>query len=345
MNLVDAPLRALLLADSGWLPERASSVAEGVDFVFGFLFWLSAFFLALIVGLSVLFVVRYRRTAARQAPEASPDHSTRLEIFWSAIPLALAMLLFAISTQVYLTMTTTPAGADALRVQVTAKKWSWWFDHPGGKGGKELHVVQGRPVELVLSSIDVVHSLYVPQFRLKQDAVPGRYTRMVFTPTRAGDFPIVCAEFCGTAHSQMNATVVVHPDQASFDAWATEGADAALSLVDLGRKVFDDKGCNACHTVSKADKASGGIGPGLWGEWGETEKLADGTSVRFDENYVRESIVKPGARLVAGFDDVMPPIPLEEREMLAVIAYLQSLTEGAARAGGQGQDDRKEKKE
>jgi len=341
MNLADAPLRALLLADSGWLPERASSVAEGVDFVFGFLFWLSAFFLALIVGLSVLFVVRYRRTATRRAPEASPDHSNTLEIFWSAIPLLLVLVLFALSTQVYLAMTTVPAGADALRVQVTAKKWSWWFDHPGGKGGKELHVVKDRPVELVLGSIDVVHSLYVPQFRLKQDAVPGRYTRMVFTPTRAGDFPIVCAEFCGTAHSQMNATVVVHPDQASFDAWAKEGADASLSLVDLGRKLFDDKGCLACHTVGKEDKESGGIGPGLWGEWGETEKTADGKTVTFDENYVRESIVKPGAKIVAGYDDVMPPIPLEEREMLAIIAYLQSLEDGG---GDHGKDDQKETK-
>jgi cytochrome c oxidase subunit 2 len=339
MSLADAPLRALLLADAGWLPERASSVAERVDLVFGFLFWLSAFFLALIVGLTVLFVVRYRRTATRRAPEASPDHSTRLEVFWSAIPLLLVLVIFAVSTQVYLAMTTVPAGADALRIEVTAKRWSWWFDHPGGKGAKELHVVRGRPVELVLGSIDVVHSLYVPAFRLKQDAVPGRYTRMVFTPTREGRFPVVCAEYCGTAHSQMNATVVVHPDQAAFDAWALEGRGQDLSLVDLGRKVFDDKGCSACHTVTKADQDTAGIGPSLWNEWGKTEKLADGTTVTFDENYVRESIVKPGARIAAGYDDVMPPIPLEERELLAVIAYLRSLTEGGGGSHDAGHED------
>jgi cytochrome c oxidase subunit II len=342
MSLVEAPLRALLLADSGWLPERASSVAGEVDFVFGFLFWLSAFFLLLIMGLTVLFVVRYRRHAGRPDPEVSPDHSTKLEIFWSAIPLLLVIILFALSTQAYYAMTSTPAGADALQVKVTAKRWSWWFDHPGGKGGKELHVVQGRPVELVLSSIDVVHSLYVPQFRLKQDAVPGRYTKMVFTPTKAGDYPILCAEYCGTAHSQMLSTVVVHPDQAAYDAWLKEGAGAEVSLVEQGRKLFDDKGCLACHTVTKEDKKTAGIGPGLWGEWGETEKLASGQSIKFDENYVRESIVKPGAKIVAGYDDVMPPIPLEEREMLAIIAYLQSLTDGEA--GDHGKDDQKEKK-
>jgi cytochrome c oxidase subunit II len=342
MSLAEAPLRALhLLAPAGWLPERASSVAEGVDLLFGFLFWLSAFFLAL----TVLFVLRYRRTASRRAPEASPDHSNRLEIFWSAIPLLLVLVIFAISTQVYLAMTTVPAGADALRITVTARKWSWWFDHPGGKGAKELHVVKDRPVELVLGSTDVVHSLYVPQFRLKQDAVPGRYTRMVFTPIREGSFPIVCAEYCGTAHSQMNTTVVVHPDQAAFDAWAEAGADAALPLVELGRKVFDDRGCNACHTVTREEAGSAGIGPSLWNEWGKTETLADGTTVTFDENYVRESIVKPGARIAAGFDDVMPPIPLEEREILGVIAYLRSLTDGAAPRGETDADVKKERQE
>jgi cytochrome c oxidase subunit 2 len=168
---------------------------------------------------------------------------------------------------------------------------------------------------------------------------------MVFTPTREGSWPIVCAEYCGTAHSQMNGTVVVHADQAAFDAWAREGADAALSLVDLGKKVFDDKGCSACHTVTKAEAGSAGIGPSLWNEWGKTEKLADGTTIRFDENYVRESIVKPGARIAAGFDDVMPPIPLEERELLAVIAYLQSLTDGTAPHRETDADEKKERKE
>jgi cytochrome c oxidase subunit 2 len=323
MTLAAGPLQALLLAGTGYLPERASSVAEGVDHVFGFIFWVSAFFLLLIVAVTVVFVVRYRASASRQAPEASPDHSTRLELTWSGIPLVLVMVMFGISTKVYLDMTGAPPGPAPAQVKVMARKWSWWFDHPNGKGAKDLHLVVGQPVELVLASADVVHSLYVPQFRLKQDAVPGRYTRMNFTPIMAGTFPILCAEYCGTNHSQMMADVVIHPDQASYDAWAAEGRSPTLSLAEQGRKLFDEKGCSACHS----DDGSAGVGPTVKGMWGKTEKLVGGGTATVDENYVRESIVTPARKIVAGYEDMMPPIPLEEQEMLAVIAYLQSLKE------------------
>lgn len=340
-----ASLRDLLLA--GWLPERASSVAEGVDHVFGFIFWLSAFFLCLIIALTVLFVVRYRRTAARPGPEASPDHSTGLEVFWSAIPLLLVVVMFAFSTQVYLAMTSHEPGKEPLQVKVTGKKWSWWFDHQGGKGAKDFHMVSGRPVELTLASTDVIHSLYVPEFRLKQDAVPGRYTKMIFTPIKPGTYPVLCTEYCGTNHSQMLANAVVHPDQAAYDAWLQEGKDKELTLVELGKKVYEDKGCNACHEVEREDpKKEKGIGPTLFGLWGRAEKLNGGATVKVDENYLRESIVKPGAKIAAGYEDVMPPIPLEEREMLGVIAYIQSLTDAAGDDHEKReQHEQKEKKE
>ncbi len=323
MTLAPGLLQALLLAGPGYLPERASSVAEGVDHVFGFIFWVSAVSLVLIVAVTVVFVLRYRASASRQAPEASPDHSTRLELTWSGIPLVLVLVMFGLSTKVYLEMTSNPPGQAPAQVKVTAKKWSWWFDHPDGMGAKDLHLVVDRPVELVLASIDVVHSLYVPQFRLKQDAVPGRYTRMNFTPTKAGTFPILCTEYCGTNHSQMLAEVVVHEDQASYDAWAAEGRSPTLSLVDQGHKVFDERGCTACHS----EDGSEGLGPTVKGLWGKTEKLVGGGTAVVDENYVRESIVAPGKKIVAGYDDLMPPTPLEERDLLALIAYLQSLKE------------------
>jgi cytochrome c oxidase subunit 2 len=332
---LEAPLRALLLAAGpGYLPEQASSVAAGVDHVFAFLFWLSAFFLALIVGLSALFVVRYRRRATRPGPEASPDHSTGLELFWSIIPLLLVIGIFVASTQVYLAMTSAPGGEPAYRVKVVARKWSWAFEHPNGRKERDLHLVAGQPVELLLASVDVVHSLYVPQFRLKQDAVPGRYTKMTFTPTRAGSYPILCAEYCGTNHSQMSALAVVHPDQADYDAWAGQGVlPGQLSLVDLGKKVFDEKGCSACHEIEPEDpKKEKGIGPSLFGLWGRLEKLNGGATVKVDENYLRESIVKPGAKIVAGYEDLMSPFPLEEQEMLGIIAYLQGLSPGQAGA-------------
>jgi cytochrome c oxidase subunit 2 len=317
-------LRGAVLA-AGYLPERASSVAAGVDQVFGFLFWLSAFFLVLIVGLTVAFVVRYRARPSRPGPEPSADHDDRLELLWTAIPLVLVIAIFAASTKVYLGMTSAEPGAAPLRVDVTARKWSWWFDHPGGKGARELHLVAGRPAELVLASADVIHSLYVPEFRLKQDAVPGRFTRMVFTPTAAGTFQILCAEYCGTNHSTMSAAVIVHPDQASFDAWAAEGRGGAeVSLLQVGRSVYDEKGCSACHSVD----GTPGVGPSFKGIWGATHRLAGGGSVRVDEGYVRESIVTPGAKVVDGFENVMPPIPLEERELQGIVTFLQSLKEG-----------------
>jgi cytochrome c oxidase subunit 2 len=322
--MLQPPERATsLVLGAGYLPERASSVAGSVDGVFHLIFWISAFFLALIVAATVLFVARYRVRPSRPVPEASPDQNTRLELLWTGIPLALVLAIFAVSTKVYLDMTSAQADEAALRVQVTGRKWAWWFDHPGGRGANELHLVAGRPAELVLASTDVIHSLYVPEFRLKQDAVPGRYSRMRFTPTLPGTYAIVCAEYCGTNHSKMGALAVVHPDQASFDAWAREGVPGEESLVDLGKRVFAEKACNSCHS----DDGTPGVGPTAKGLWGKLEKLEDGTTVRVDENYVRESILAPGARLVAGFEDVMPPMPLEEREIQGVIAYLQSLKE------------------
>ncbi len=324
IRLAERLAGALALAGPGFLPERASSAAEGVDRVFGFIFWVCAFFFALIVALTVLFVARYRARPSRREPEPSPSHDTRLELLWSGVPLALVLVIFGWSTGTWLRMSEVVPGASPLRIQVTARKWSWWFDHPGGKGANELHLVAGKPTELVLASTDVIHSLYLPDFRLKQDAVPGRYTRMTFTPVLAGTFPIVCAEYCGTNHSRMNAAAVVHPDQASFDAWSREGLAPEASLVEVGKRAFEEKGCIACHSVD----GSPGIGPTAKNMWGREERLADGTSVRVDENYVRESILAPAAKLTAGYENVMPPIPLEEREIQGVIAYLQTLREG-----------------
>ena len=332
--MIGAPQRlAGPLLAIGFMPERASSVATGVDHVFGLLFWVSTFFLALILGLTALFVVRYRARPSRTAPEPTPDHDGRLELLWTVIPLALVFVIFAASTKVYLSMTSAEPGAAPLRVDVTARKWSWWFDHPGGRGAKELHLVAGRPVELVLASVDVIHSLYVPEFRLKQDAVPGRFTRMVFTPTAAGTFQIVCAEYCGTNHSAMSAPVIVHPDQASFDAWAAEGGGAVAggdSLLQVGKRVYDEKGCSGCHSVD----GSPGVGPSFKGIWGRTHALQGGGRVKVDEGYVRESIVNPGAKVVAGFENLMPPIPLEEREIQGVVTYLRSLREDHDRGKG-----------
>ncbi len=318
-----ATAAASIVLAAGLLPERASSVAPGVDHVFAFIFWLSVFFLGLIVALTVVFVLRYRVRATRTGPEPSPDHDTRLELLWSGIPLALVLVLFGASTKVYLRMSSPESGAAPLEVKVTARKWAWHFDHPGGKGGNELHLVAGRPAELVLSSVDVIHSLYVPEFRLKQDAVPGRYTRMELTPTLPGTYSVLCAEYCGTDHSRMSARLVVHPDQASYDAWVREGQAQVASLSERGKTVFAQRGCAGCHSVDGTRR----VGPSLRGIWKKRERLSDGSEALVDDEYLRESLVKPAAKIVAGFPNVMPPVVLDERDLAALAAYLQSLTE------------------
>jgi cytochrome c oxidase subunit 2 len=309
---------------AGYLPVRASSVAGGVDGVFGALFWISLFFLVLIVGLTILFVVRYRVRPGRTEADRTASHDTRLELLWSVVPLVILMGLFVASTRTWLHMVRGDgAGGQRLEVRVTARKWSWWFDHPGGRGAGELHLVAGRPTELVLASTDVIHSLFVPEFRLKQDAVPGRFTRMTFTPTLAGEYTILCAEYCGTDHSRMQAKVVVHPDQRSFDAWAQEGQAQLASLGDRGKAVFAQRGCAGCHSVDGTRR----VGPSLKGLWNRKEKLADGSEVLVDDEYLRESLVKPAAKLVAGFPNVMPPVVLDERDLAALAAYLKTLSE------------------
>ena len=308
-------------AGGGFMPERASSVAASVDHVFAVIFWVSASFLALILTVTIVFVVRYRRRPERPGPEDSPSHHTGLELLWSGIPLALVFVIFGLSTRTYLAMTEARSEGAALVVQVTARKWSWWFDHPGDRGAGELHLVAGRPTELVMASTDVIHSLYVPAFRLKQDAVPGRFTKMTFTPTVAGSFPILCAEYCGTDHSRMSAVAVVHPDQASFDAWVDERKKAVASLAETGKQLFLAKGCIACHSVD----GSPGVGPSFKKLWGRQERITGGGTVNVDEEYVRESVLKPAAKVVDGFADIMPPIPLDDAEFQALVAYFKSL--------------------
>ena len=199
---------------------------------------------------------------------------------------------------------------------MTARKWSWWFDHPGGKGAKELHVVLGKPVELVLASTDVIHSLYVPSSGSSRTPCPGRYTRMVFTPTMAGTFPILCTEYCGTNHSQMTrstwwSTPTRPPstpgppreaDSPRRSPWSTRGGRSSTR-----RAAGLPQRATARREWARPSRGCGA----------RTEKLVGGGTAAVDENYVRESIVKPGAKIVAGYDDLMPPIPLEERDMLA----------------------------
>lgn len=305
---------------SFWLPSRASSAAGDVDRVFNLIFGISLFFFLLVVFLMCLFVLRYRKRRDEFLDRA-PNHNTPIEILWTVIPLLLVVLIFWQGFKVFLDMATPPQ--NAYEIQVTGQKWKWLFTYPSGYVDEKLHVPVGRPVRLVLSSEDVIHSFFVPEFRVKRDAVPGRYTKTWFEATRPGEYDIFCAEYCGTSHSDMHSTVVVHPP-GDFEKWLAGAADflSKLPPAEAGGKLFGSRGCAQCHSVD----GRAGIGPTLKDLFGHPVPLRGGGNVVADENYIRESILEPQAKVVAGFEPVMPTYKgrLKDKEIGAIIEYLKS---------------------
>ncbi len=303
-----------------WMPERASSYAAEVDWAFNFVFWISVFFFALIVILTVVFAIKYRRRPGVEA-DNSITHNTKLEVFWSVVPLGLVIVIFWFGFSGFVDMRTFPK--DAMVVKVHAKMWSWSFEYPNGVESTTLHVPLGQKVKLRMDSSDVLHSFWVPAFRVKQDVVPGRYTYLWFEAIKTGTFRVLCTEYCGTGHSTMLSAVEVQSPEA-FKAWmAEESSGKNLSPVERGKKVFSLKGCAGCHTVTKDRKKL--VGPGLYGIFGHEVTLAGGKKVLADENYLRESILDPNAKVVNGFPPIMSLIPLKDKELDGVIEYLKSL--------------------
>jgi len=332
MTLFDAiavpgPCGAPLLGQAGgtfWLPPRASTTAPIVDAAFYFVFWVAAFFFALIVTVMTVFVLRYRRRPG-SGPLPSPNHNTALEIVWSGIPVGLVMAMFYLGLKGYADMRVIPPNAYEIRVD--AQKWKWTFKYANGYEDDNLHVPVDEPVKLVMASRDVIHSLFIPAFRLKQDVVPGRFTATWFRATRPGEYEVLCAEYCGTSHSDMAARVVVHPP-GGFEAWLEEAAQKAQDLppLELGQRLFARRGCSVCHAT---DGATVKTGPNLKGIFGRERRFADGSSRTADEEYLRESIVNPSAKVVEGFRDQMPTFQgqLSDKQIDAVIVYLRSLGE------------------
>jgi len=326
MDLQIAPSLLSVLADgtdaSPWMPPRVSTVAHHVDWLFNFILGISVFFFLLIVILMVLFVVRYRRREGRQA-EASPSHNMALELTWTVIPLVLVVVIFFFGFRGFLDMTTAPA--NAYEILVDGQKWNWSFTYPNGYVDSNLHVPVQRPVRLVMTSADVIHSLYVPVFRIKSDVVPGRYSKAWFEATEPGQYELFCAEYCGTSHSDMIAQVIVHPP-GEFERWLDQASNflETMTPVEAGQKLYQIRGCQQCHSVDGTAKT----GPSLLGVFGHTQALADGSSIVADENYIRESILEPVAKVVAGYEPVMPTYQgrIKDEEITAIIEYLKSLS-------------------
>lgn len=303
-----------------WMPVQAANTAGNVDTVFYFILWIALIFFALIVGLSLLFVLRYRRREGREA-EASASHNLPLEITWTIVPLVLVAVIFVFGFRNFLRLSTPPA--NAYEVMVTGQKWKWLFTYPNGYVDEALHVPVDRDVKLTITSEDVVHSLFIPAFRVKKDAVPGRYTNVWFRATLPGEHDLFCAEYCGTSHSDMLAKVVVH-EPGGFETWLAGAADflAQLPPAEAGERLYKARGCAQCHAAD----ATAGIGPGFGGIFGKPAPLQGGGQAQVDENYLRESILEPQAKVVAGFEPVMPTYKgrLSDREITAIIEYIKT---------------------
>jgi len=310
-----------------WIPENASNLASGVDNVLLFVTVLSVFFFLLISAFLIGFAIKYRRkTEYDETPYITGNEL--LEVIWTVIPSVLLMIIFAWGYIEYREMRNPPE--NAMEVNVIARQWLWQFDYYNGKKTiNELYVQQDRPVRMVMRSDDVLHSFFVPAFRVKQDILPGNYTQLWFIPTKAGTFDLFCAEYCGTGHSKMLAKVHVLGPEA-YTIWEKgigidEGTAVASSLppAEQGGELFNKRGCNACHSID----GSVLVGPSFKGLFGKDEKLTNGKTIKVDENYLRESILQPQLNIVEGYQPVMPAFEgiLSDEEVTALIEYIKIL--------------------
>ena len=307
-----------MVSNLPFFPEEASTMAPRVDALYVFLLSVAGFFAVLIAVLVISFALKYRRRSESERPEAIHG-SLVLELTWSLIPFGLAMVMFFWGAQIYVSMARPPD--DALQVFVVAKQWMWKLQHLEGRREiNELHIPVGRSVKLTMTSEDVIHSFYVPAFRVKQDVLPGRYTTMWFQATKPGRYHLFCAEYCGTDHSQMIGWIVVM-EPADYQMWLAGGPPAA-SAASAGQRLFEQLGCVTCHRAGAGQR-----GPELAGLLGKKVQLSTGQTVVADETYLRESIMSPTAKVVAGFQPIMPTFKglVSEEGVIQLIAYIKSL--------------------
>jgi cytochrome c oxidase subunit II len=305
------------------MPAANSTIAGDVDALFYFILYASIIVFFLVIAVTAYFLIRYRRKGKNELT-SGVDHNLKLEIFWTVIPTILVFIVFYWGFNTFLKMHVAPN--DAIEIKTTGQKWLWTFDYPNGSNTvNELVVPVNQPVKLLLSSKDVIHSFFVPDFRVKMDALPNRYTVAWFEATEVGEFNIFCTEYCGKGHSEMLGKVRVLPD-ILYEKWLEESQvdiPEGMSLEDAGAKLYTSRACNTCHSID----GSVGVAPSFKGVFGKTENFTDGSSLTVDENYLRKSILNPQAQIVLGHAPVMPTYQnvLTDRQIDALIAYIKSL--------------------
>ncbi len=347
-----------------WFPESASTFAETNDWLYNWITYTCLLFFIPVAGALFYFAIKYRKPKGMKA-ESNVAHNTVLELTWSIVPSFFLVGMFILGARTFLDMRDVPDGANEVNVQ--AFKWGWTMDYGGGVFLPELHILLDEPVKLSMRSTDVIHSLYIPAFRAKKDIVPGRYNYMWFKPTLASEkvsdeelaaavketkdlgeswnfdkhqftpdgyrfFDLYCAEYCGTNHSEMQTVVVVHETLDDLNAWIKkyskrpDGVDPAT----YGEKLYNTRGCAGCHSVDGSKR----VGPSFSGLYGRDEQMTGGAPVKADENYVRESILYPKEKVVAGYQPVMPSYKgqLSDDDIYSIIEYMKTLGEGGSAA-------------
>lgn len=345
-----------------WFRPGASTTAHHVDNLFMVISVICTFFFVLIIALMLLFMWKYRARPGHREEHTS-HHNNTLEITWSVIPLILAIWIFFQGFVGYIAMRNAPA--DAYEIEVIAQKWSWSFYYPEENiTVPVLHVPEGRPIKLILSSTDVIHSLYIPAFRVKMDCVPGRYNEMWFEATTPSDqvddptwdnddqtenvysdgsatykdapgtdgYDLFCTEYCGTGHSSMITKCVVH-SEAGFAEWLKVAKDprAQGTPLEVGETLYKQRGCSQCHSINGSDNPGAG-GPSFKGHYGEMVEFTNAEPQKMDAEYIRESILNPQAKIRKGYKPIMPTFQgqLNEDEIFAIRQYIRSLNEEEA---------------
>jgi len=305
------------------VPDSASTLSWKVDALYFYLSGVTLFFTLLISGMLIFFVIRYRRRTPYEIPRPIAG-SHKLETLWTIIPFLIAMTMFGWGARLYFEQYKPPQ--NAIEVYVVGKQWMWKLQHATGQREiNELHVPVGRKIKLIMTSEDVIHDFFVPAFRTKADVVPGRYTTLWFEATTPGKYHLFCAEYCGMNHSGMTGSVYVMEPR-EFDNWLA-GNVGTTTPAAAGQQLFQTLGCASCHGAN----GEGGRGPTLAGLLGRPTPLEGGQTVKPDEAYIRESILNPGAKIVAGFQPIMPTFQgqVTEDQLVQLIAFIKSLSPGA----------------
>ena len=308
------------MSDFPLFPAQASTIAWQVDALYAFLLVLTVVFCLLVFGMVIIFAIKYRRRSEDEQPEQTHGNLV-LELSWTIIPLFLSLFVFLLGADVFFRLQRPPS--DPLEIYAVGKQWMWKIQHESGKREiNTLHVPKGQPVRLTMTSEDVIHDFFIPAFRVKNDVLPGRYTTLWFEATQTGEFHLFCAEYCGTQHSGMIGKVIVL-EPADYHDWLM-GASSGESMVEAGERQFQKLGCETCHKSTAT-----GRGPSLVGLYDKPVTLSNGQEIVVDSDYIRESILLPRAKIVAGYEPIMPIFEgqISEQSLLQIASYIKSLSE------------------